>query len=449
VSQSADAAIQRWSDIVHGLTRKGPLKASNIYVRGDVIYSYGTHFELARPIRNKKGEVVCFLLNGDSYSNTTSKHQASVRGVVGRDPHVIIPYSALTQAGVDFDSIQILGRLEDRYVHTDHHSDTMPESARWHVRDDMRSVNLTDAEVQELLDSKHAEKIRDWEHRVQWAADEADKAVDGYWSQWVREHPEPPERPGAEVLSSWELRKSVKVGEIRTLHTSNGSYAQEITVTTLPDGSTSYDWETSRHFLGESLIRANVKWWEKVPCKSCWETGWAVGAARSERSWDRDECTACRGRGETIREHHRWATFLSGFDHQEARPLYFFCELPYRCKATTVAEAYEALKPDPVKLAEQMGRTVTRQGDIFAVPTRMDRKALIAKGARLGKRTYILHTNHTATEVAYLPGGLTLARGVLYHDPAWRAQDHVRRRLGDGKTWHIVVKNTVPKAGRR
>ena len=48
--------------------------------------------------------------------------------------------------------------------------------------------------------------------------------------------------------------------------------------------------------------------------------------------------------------------FLSGFDHNERRPSYFLCELPPGCTAGTLAEAYEALKPDGVRLAEQMGR---------------------------------------------------------------------------------------------
>jgi hypothetical protein len=171
-------------------------------------------------------------------------------------------------------------------------------------------------------------------------------------------------------------------------------------------------------------------------------------------------CKTCRGSGWLTKSHHRWAYYLSGFDHEESTPLYFFAELPRGHKPTTVAEAYEALKPDPVKLAEQMNRPIFRQGDIFGVPTRLDAKALKAQGARLVRRgsknefrelqlPYVLNTNHTATEVAYLPDGVTLARGTMYHDPSGRRADHARRRIGDGKTWHIVIKNTVPIATRR
>lgn len=342
---------------MEGRTDKRPLRASNVFVDGDRVYSYGYHFELARPLRDKAGKVCGYLLNGDRFSNTTSSHQSSVRNALSGKAQVIIPYSAMEAAGVDLDSVKVLERLHDRWENHKHHSDTFPEGAKW--RD---------------------ETVR------------------------------------------WE--RGTVVETRRVLGASGSFYSPVIRISTAPDGSDQYDWETSHHWLGESLIRAKV------------------------RFWDRDSGT-----------HHRWATFLSGFDHQESTPLYFFCEMPYGSKATTVAEAYEALKPDPVKLAEQMGRSWTRQGDIFAVPTRLDRKALVARGARLEKRApmnaprptnlpYILNTNHTATEVAYLPG-VTLARGVLYHDPGDRGPDHARRKMGDGKTWHIVVKNTVPIAGRR
>jgi hypothetical protein len=392
---SADDAIRRWADIMEGKTDRRPLRASNVFVEGDRVYSYGHHFELARPLRDKKGKVHAYLLNGDTYSVTTSKHQWSVRNALTGKDTVIIPYSALEAAGVDRDSIRVLGRLEDRTEVRRHHTETFPEGAKWHTED--------------------------------------------VWG-----------RAEGETYSS-------KVGTRQVLRAGRAGWTPVIEITRHADGSKSYDWETNQHRLGESLIRGRVDWTARKPCQSCHGTGWGIGPTLW-RAWI--DCPDCRGNGMHRTRHHRWATFLSGFDHQEARPLYFFCEMPYGCKAATVAEAYEALKPDPVKLAEQMGRNWTRQGDIFAVPTRLDRKALVARGARLEKRSdrnsprqthlpYILNTNHTATEVAYLPGGLTLARGVLYHDPSFRDPDHARRKLGDGKTWHIVVKNTVPITGRR
>ncbi|GAA1243414.1 hypothetical protein GCM10009657_19010 [Oryzihumus leptocrescens] len=112
---------------------------------------------------------------------------------------------------------------------------------------------------------------------------------------------------------------------------------------------------------------------------------------------------------------------------------------------TTVAGAYEALKPEPVQLGERMGRTVHRQGDIFAVaaPT-LTVQSLRRAGARFARDAFLLGTNHRASEVAVLPNGVTLVRGVLTHAPSGRPPDHVERALTPRAVWHVVLKNTVP-----
>jgi len=150
--------------------------------------------------------------------------------------------------------------------------------------------------------------------------------------------------------------------------------------------------------------------------------------------------------------HGRRRRFLSSFDYQESRPLYFLCELPRSSRATTVEQAYEDLKPDLVKEAERAGMEVTRQGDMFAVPTELStreakmltphRKGRIVKRPRRG----LLGTNHTASEVLFGTCGRVYARGLLYHAPGLRDPDHARRKMGDGRTWHLLVKNTVPQA---
>jgi hypothetical protein len=56
---------------VNGLTDG---KGNNMFVEGDVIYSYGHHFPIA--IRMKNGT---FLCNEDKYSVTTGKHKSYVR----------------------------------------------------------------------------------------------------------------------------------------------------------------------------------------------------------------------------------------------------------------------------------------------------------------------------------------------------------------------------------
>lgn len=449
MSQSADAAIDRWRDIVTGRTTRGPLSASNILVRGDLLYSYGTHFELARPLRRKDRSIAAFLLNGDSYSNTTSGHQSHVRQVLATETTVIIPHSALNSAGVDLDSIQVVDVKEDTWTTTNHRTTEFPEGAKWRREETSEWRPPSEEDYAAALVNATAEARKQWERRV-----ERHREKPELWSDPGEFHP--PIRSDITLYS-----KRVVTGHIDRLYTSGRSNT-EITVTKLETGETEYTWTTTRHWLGEALIRARVTWWTDITCPDCGGFGRHPGIGDN---WE-VRCRRCFARGRIPKDHHRWSYYLSGFDHEEARPLYFFAELPRGVKPTTVAEAYEALKPDPVKMAEQMNRPVFRQGDIFGVPLEtMDRKQLQAMNARIVKRKvppipegersvsvtlpYVLNTNHTATEVAYLPGGVTLARGTMYHDPEGRRADHARRRIGDGKSWHVVIKNTVPIAVRR
>ncbi len=50
--------------------------SGNVFFEGDSIYSYGTHFELARRV---KPHVVLF--NPESYSSSTSKHHCTAVGL--------------------------------------------------------------------------------------------------------------------------------------------------------------------------------------------------------------------------------------------------------------------------------------------------------------------------------------------------------------------------------
>jgi hypothetical protein len=335
-----------------------PLRVYNVYGTRDVLYSWGSHFELARALRDRAGTTRLLLLNGDTFSVSTGRHQNALRDAVDRSgrPSVIIPFSALAAAGIELDSVVLLDRTENRHERTEHVAATDPGA--------------------------------------------------GHWA-----------RP---------------VGP--------------------PDGSVEYRWSTYRHWLGESLIQAKVSWAGKTPCRSA---SCHAGTIQPELPPDLPErwlrqphCRTCSGTGYRYWTRHRTTRFLSGFDHGEARPSYFFCELP-RCRAGSIPAAYEALKPDVVRLAEQMGRTVARQGDIFAVPLSAGttKRSLRKAGAVFERSGQLLGTNHAATEVARLPDGTTLARGTLHHRPEWRRPDHARVHLGN--RFHAVVKNTVPTTRAR
>jgi len=136
--------------------------------------------------------------------------------------------------------------------------------------------------------------------------------------------------------------------------------------------------------------------------------------------------------------------FLSAFDENEPAPgLYFLAQLPDGAGPRTVAEAREALKPWEVTTAERLGRTVLRQGDVFAIASDWTTRDLEGPSDR---RAFVLGVNHEVTEVRQ-GFGSTFGRGVMRHRPReWgRRPEHRALKLGDGKTWYQLVKNTVPE----
>lgn len=142
--------------------------------------------------------------------------------------------------------------------------------------------------------------------------------------------------------------------------------------------------------------------------------------------------------------------FLSGYDTQEKPPLYFLCRLPHA--VGSVEEAYDALMPNSVKTALRQGKTVVRQGDLFAIETDMDDDALLAAGGSIqpGEWSWSLYgTAHTGTRCATFDNGIQAATGHLVHNPELlgeaRPPDHSVRKLS-GKWWWII-KNTVPVSG--
>ena len=70
-------------------------KCGTVFFDGDTAYSHGTHFPLATFHDHKRrGTIV--LLNSQSYSNTTSKHQAHARHGIVTDQKYASVLSTLT-----------------------------------------------------------------------------------------------------------------------------------------------------------------------------------------------------------------------------------------------------------------------------------------------------------------------------------------------------------------
>jgi len=62
----------------HQLQDEAHYSSGNFYFNGKTIYSYGAHFPCGKIVYNKRGDKA-YMLNSDSYSSTTAKHQQEVR----------------------------------------------------------------------------------------------------------------------------------------------------------------------------------------------------------------------------------------------------------------------------------------------------------------------------------------------------------------------------------
>jgi hypothetical protein len=316
---------------------------SKVYVGDDglTLYSFGSHFPLAKLQLTPRGKRSYWLLNGDHWSRgwgVTTRHQQLTRDEVGKTglPVLILPFEALRRAGIDRHTIKPVEIKEERW-------ETIVETAR-------------------------------------------------AWDQVPLIH-----------------RYSAGPGMVPASAASHFARQGE-------DGI--WRWKTQRHWLGASVFRAT------------YDTGeWK----RGDDGYDR-RVTAT-------------AYFLSAFDENEPNPLYFLAQMPKGARPKTVEDALEALKPAQVKQAEAAGAEILRQGDVFAIPTSWATRLFTHNHAGRKRGAYVLNVNHTATESAVLPAGDVFARGILRHRPRepWRNPEHRRVKLGDGKQWYRLVKNTVPE----
>jgi len=376
----------------------------------DTVFSYGSHFPLAQLVGTRKDGF--FLVNSDRYSSTTTSHQGFVRGAITRSgiKSILLPFSALDAAGIPHERIKPLqvesDRSEEEIVYVSNE-----ELA------DVRTVTMT-------LRRKLQDGI------------EYPYSKDGWLFEWNDDGTVTP-------ADEYEVAYR-KLGD-HTLFWHNGRWA----------------YKRWRHWMGGSLFEAEYliePGHNTHPDMADYQRRLAALNNDDSKTWEEryNERTKMSEELTWVPDRFAKAKFLSSFDEQERRPLYFLCQLP-DTDANTIEEAYESLKPHEVKVAEAEGLEVVRQGDIFAIPM----AGINTKDIRTrSKRVSLLGTNHTATEsfvsdmalplnnntlAKFAPRG-TYARGTMYHDPEGRERDHARRKLGDGKTWHYIVKNTVPYA---
>jgi hypothetical protein len=377
-------------------------RSANVIVANDgrSLYSYGSHFTLARLMpatrdgwdRDDRFSAPdgWWLVNGDTYSVSTSRHQRAVRAAIRDDgrPMMIVSFTALASAGIDRETIAPIEALDDRSVTVTRSAaslDGVPE----HVRREYVRTDYPDTCTVEGCDG------------TRWAPS---TMPDG--TPWMCSHRLDRNRP---VYRDTPER-----------------WAHD-------EATGRYTWTESRHVLGESVFAANV------------------------------ETTTRDSEGRHVRMNYS-ATFLSAFDHQESHLHYFLAELPAgahqygqdtrgrRFRVQSVNDAFAALRPAEVIHADRNGTPVVRQGDMFAVarPDVTD-AALKANGYVRSRMGRIDASSHLATEVAVSPdGSRTFARGILWHRPeGFRSPgtdpNHARQTMGDRRTWHLVVRNTVPR----
>jgi hypothetical protein len=86
----------------------------SVYFEGDIIYSYGNHFPMA--IRMETNGKTWYLVNGERYSNTTSKHQSNLREALQYKTQMTIPFQALERAGILKETIELIDQEDARYI---------------------------------------------------------------------------------------------------------------------------------------------------------------------------------------------------------------------------------------------------------------------------------------------------------------------------------------------
>lgn len=145
-----------------------------------------------------------------------------------------------------------------------------------------------------------------------------------------------------------------------------------------------------------------------------------------------------------IRDHF----YLSGVDEtgSQWRGLYFLAQLSTNRPPQSFEEALNMLKPKVVRDAEAQGASVRRQGEWFAIPTRLTTTTLladVARGVAVRREQHVLgRDGHHQLEEAVIyrsspKRGEVYARGVLTHT----RQEHSDLDLGF--RWHRIAHNVT------
>lgn len=448
---------KRWAERATGETDKAPLGSGysrgNVYERDGKVYSYGSHFEMGRLVKPgpRSGVAPFFLLNGDSYSNTTTRHQSYVRAAVHATglASVLIPHTAMERAGIDLDTIVPVDVMPETNE-TIPHTVTVPGLAELGERAASGGFGWDDSNARRIIGGRDVLTGNDTGTPGALTA-RAELVHEGatYSVNACKRGVEYVLCEDEQYRSEWRDYDPPKVSYYR-----NGAGLAHV------EGDT-FTYDTYRHWLGGCVFSAKVTEHAWRQCKTHGERTDANPETRRYGTYDKptanpEWCEDCGGlvtydedgNVETPRPYRvpvmRRAWFVSGWDENERRPLYFLAELPAKARPTTYAEALHALAPPEVHAAIAAGLPVVRQGDIFAVPcTGDDHPPRIA--ARYAEKRVPVPLDGTRRHIAgelvtCADGGheRVYARGTMRH----AGGDHAQLRLGGN--WHRLYRNTVP-----
>ena len=434
----------------------------NVFYSGRTIYSYGTHFVMGYML--SPGVV---WLNGDRYSNTTSRHQSELRAAVARagGRAVIVPGSALDAAGIDYRTIEPVSIEAERWDATRHEADEPPAGMRTELParpyvsfgDNYRSsISLSDTVPPVwsdtgapadnyvgwiLSDGRQQAVMRtaggryEWHTIRHWLGDAVFTAERtsrwGSFGSGTRVH----------WLSSFDRQESQPLYFLSQLP-GPADTVDAATESLAPDSV-----RTARD-MGRNVVRQGDMF--------AIETGMTTRALRAAgatitRRRVTVELTLDAQRQLAVRD-----ALQQIVDGMPTYPQRIYPGTTCSPGAVNALSGWHSERCDewetellrryaqqyPEQQAYHRGYVSWRSALRFTVSAWHRTRDITAEP--------LLGTAHTATEVATMPNGLQYARGCLYHEPAVigdrRRADHARRPLS-GSTWYLVARNTVPVDG--
>jgi len=371
-----------------------------------VLYSYGRHFPMCEyfPAGRHGRRRPLLLLNGDTFSVTTSRHQNQARGMADRVARAIgadvlvIPYATLGAAGIARETVRPLEVRPDRTVTLDTvpvpfalddvgtaHSSAPFEGWRergtrytWRDENGRRYIRDIVTESSELI-AGAGYYLPNGERLEGFTLTTEQRDAGAEWQSERRE---------------WRQLSEPIVRPATVATTAAGDGWTELE----QDGAGGYQLVRRRHMLGDSLFTA-------------------------------------RARG-------RRRKFLSSWDENE-RNLYFLAELP-RTPASTVAAAIDALAPPAVHAALAQGRDVKRQGDIFFIPVDLEDAAVYGRAVARARLTqWTIGARPRAGELGYVDARTRADRiraEYLRLRRPTRVASHVPRRPGalTAEEWRAI-----------